>query len=226
MQSRVASFARFGRGALGLEIALLGSVVIRFVVVGIVVAVVVSILALLRGATVRLGRALAQIESRALREIDNGLQGCPGAFVASLRGCTSILAFRIGNVSDGCLLGELRGCPSRARRGWGIARWRGIETSSARGLRLLLVLDRGTPGNDCARAGCPRVFRVQRHGSLMNCVGGLDGRPLHSPLCWVGVAGGDSAAGGDVRQVGGRGDVVWLLVLLFETSELVVRGVM
>jgi hypothetical protein len=43
----------------------------------------------------------------------------------------------------------------------------------------------------------------------MNRVGGLDRCSLNGPLGRVGISGGgDSAAGADVRQVGGDGDVV------------------
>jgi len=197
VQGRVGGLARLGRGALGLEIAFLGRVVIRFVVL----AVVVPVLTLLRGANVRLGRALAQIEGGALREVDDGVQRRPSALLTSLRS----FAFRVGNVSDGRLLGELSGRRGRARRGWGVSRRRGIEAPGARGLGLLLVLDRSAPGDDRARAGSPRVFSVECHGGLMDRVGSLDRRSLHGPLCRVGIGGGDRGAGGYVRQGGGGG---------------------
>ena len=200
VQGRAGILARLCRGTLGLEIAFLGCVVIRFVVL----AVVVPVLTLFSGGNVRLGRALAQIEGGALREVDDGVQRRPSALLTSLGSRAWILAFRVGNVSDGRLLGELSGRRGRARRGWGVSRRRGIEASGARGLGLLLVLDRSAPGDDRARAGSPRVFRVECHGGLMDRVGSLDRRSLHGPLCRVGIGGGDRA-GAYVRQ-GGGGD--------------------
>ena len=206
MHGHVGSLARLGRGTLSLEIAFLGCVIIRFVVV----AVVVPVLTLLRGDNVRLSRVLTQIEGSALREVDDGVQRRPSTLLTSLRCHAWILAFRVRNVSDERLLGELSGRRGRARRGRAVSRRRGIEASDARGLGLLFVLDRSAPGDDRARAGSPRVFGVECHGGLMDRIGSLDGRSLYGPLCQVGIGGGsDRGAGAYVRQVdGGDGDVV------------------
>lgn len=87
----------------------LGCIVIRFVVV----VVMVPILTLLRWANVWLSQVLVQIEGGALRKVDDRVQRRYSAPDIP-ENHAWILAFRVGNISDGHLLGELSGHCGRA----------------------------------------------------------------------------------------------------------------